>query len=152
MGVYTVHMKGSPDDLSAIERTAFVREGFAWTALLFGPFWLIGRQLWLALLVWCLAQGAIIALDAYVLPSHEALNLLEILLALALGFEGGSIRRAALASRGYHFIDVVSGRRLADAERSLFGRALAMRTPDQAPIAMGQHMPGMIGLFPSAGG
>src|SRR6478672_11524495 len=52
MNVYTVHLKGSKDDLAALERAVFVREGFSWAALIVGPLWLLWNRLWLALIVW----------------------------------------------------------------------------------------------------
>ena len=34
------------------DRATFIREGFSWPALLFGPIWLLARGLWRPLGIW----------------------------------------------------------------------------------------------------
>ncbi len=53
MPVYTVHAPVAPDaSIVAADRFAFVRDGFHFWAMVFGPLWLLSHRLWLALLGW----------------------------------------------------------------------------------------------------
>ena len=46
-------------DLRATDRFAFVRDGFHFWAMVFGPLWLLCARLWLALIGWIVAIAAI---------------------------------------------------------------------------------------------
>ena len=52
MPVYTVHAP-SPGgaDLRATDKFVFVRDGFHFWAMVFGPVWLLWNRLWLVLLI-----------------------------------------------------------------------------------------------------
>jgi hypothetical protein len=151
MGIYTVHMKGSPDEPSAIERAVFVREGFGWWAFLFGPAWLLWNRAWFTLLGWIVLQIALGWMVQTRAIPMSAQTVLELIIALGLGFEAGTIRRYVLRRRGFQMVDVVQERRLIDAERRFFARAT---THDHAPVprsSMSAGSPSLVGLFPSAG-
>src|SRR5579872_860046 len=60
MPVYTVHAPGAGgSDLRSTDRFVFVRDGFHFWAMLFGPLWLIAHRLWLALIGWLIAVIAL---------------------------------------------------------------------------------------------
>ena len=60
MPVYTVHApSAAAADLRATDKFTFVRDGFHFWAMVFGPFWLIWNWLWLALIVWIFAVVAL---------------------------------------------------------------------------------------------
>jgi hypothetical protein len=136
------------------DRAKFIREGFCWPALLFGPCWLLARGLWRPLGVWCL--GAVLAALAfrYGHVSRDAGGWLYLLSALYLGFEGRSLVAAAVERRGFALVDVVAGADRAGAERAFFSRWLADRevvvsaARPNVPVAQ----PHVIGMFPEAGG
>ena len=154
MNVYTVHLKGSQDDLATLERAVFVREGFSWAALIFGPLWLLWNRLWLALAVWLALEGALAIWSAYAAPAHSITAALQGLMHLALGFEASQLRRGALARRRFQNVGLVQGRQLMDAERAFFVGAIQARTkaPSETSSASPRtRPPDMIGLFPSAG-
>src|SRR3954454_13495335 len=113
MNVYTVHLKGSPYDPAALERSIFVRDSFAWAAFFFGPVWLLWHRLWLALLAWLVLEAVLIAWGVLASPEHVAVVALQTLMHLALGFEGAQLRRGKLARRRFAMVGVVPGRRLA---------------------------------------
>ena len=151
MGIYTVHIKGSSDEPSAYERAVFVREGFGWWAFIFGPLWLLWNRAWLALLIWtCLQFGLALLVQNQILHVG-AQSLLELILALALGFEAATLRRYVLRRRGFRMIDVVQERRLADAERRFFARVEMPHHTPSSHHGMAPGTPGLVGLFPSAG-
>jgi len=154
MNVYTVHLKGSPDDPAAVEAAIFIREGFSWWALLLGPLWLVWNRLWLALIAWLSLEAVIISLGASLLPRSWTIIALQSLMHLALGLEGAQIRRSAAARRGFRLADVVHGRQVTDAERVYFRRAgdrITVGSEQPAGPAYRERQPGMIGLFPSSG-
>jgi hypothetical protein len=154
MNVYTVHLKGSQDDLATLERAVFVREGFSWAALIFGPLWLLWNRLWLALVVWLALEGALVIWNILSPPAHSVTAALLFLMHLALAFESSQLRRGALARRRFQYVGLVQGRRLMEAERAYFLGAIKERpnAPFEASGASTRtRPPEMIGLFPSAG-
>lgn len=154
MNVYTVHLKGSQDDLATLERAVFVREGFAWAALIFGPLWLLWNRLWLALVVWLALEGALVIWNAFAPPAHSVTATLQILMHLALGFEASQLRRGALARRRFQNVGLVQGRRLMEAERAFFLGAISVQSnafTEAAGHSTRIRPPEMVGLFPSAG-
>src|SRR6201995_412269 len=100
MPVYTVHAPAAPDSsLIAADRFAFVRDGFHFWAMVFGPLWLLAHRLWLALLGWIAAVVVIDLGMAALGASGMAVLLANGLIALLTGFEAASLRRWTL-SRG----------------------------------------------------
>ena len=97
MNFYTVHVR--PE-----EPPVFVREGFSWGALLFGPLWLLSQRAWIA------AAATLIVFVAIALipspwrgwPMAGAMVL--------LGLLGRDLRRWSLARRGYGLASVVAAR------------------------------------------
>ncbi|MDB5545793.1 MAG: hypothetical protein JWO64_2942 [Hyphomicrobiales bacterium] len=154
MNVYTVHLKGSHDDLASLERVVFVRDGFSWAALIFGPLWLLWNRLWLALVVWLALEGALVIWNAFAPPTHSVTAVLQLLMHLALGFEASQLRRGALARRRFQDVGLVQGRRLMEAERAFFLEAINSSSnahPEASGASTRTRPPEMIGLFPSAG-
>src|SRR5947209_13958838 len=59
MPVYTVHAPTpGGTDLRATDKFVFVRDGFHFWAMVFGPFWLLWNRLWLALIGWIVFVAA----------------------------------------------------------------------------------------------
>ncbi len=151
MGIYSVHIKGSPDEPSAFERAVFVREGFSWWAFLLGPFWLIWTRAWLALLTWVLLQISLAYLvHAQILPIM-AESFIAFIVALCLGFEASTLRRHALVRRGFRMMDLVQESRLAEAERRFFARWSFQDQKSSTETSTVNTTPNFVGLFPSAG-
>jgi hypothetical protein len=154
MSDFTVHLKGSPDDLAALERSVFVREGFSMAALVFGPLWVLSTRLWLALVVWLALGAGLFAWALLASPAPLAVAGLVFLMHVVLAFEAAPLRRAGLGRRGYQMVTVVHGRRQLDAERAFFARWASMnhsRSPSPSPAVGRPRQTGMVGLFPSAG-
>ena len=61
MSVYTVHQPPQRKTGASAdpERFAFVRDGFYFWAMVFGPVWLLWRRLWLVLLLYAIAWIAV---------------------------------------------------------------------------------------------
>ena len=173
MPVYTVHAPVATDaSLVATDRFAFVRDGFHFWAMVFGPLWLIWHRLWLALLGWIVAI-AVIDLGMTALGAGSVAALLaNALIALLMGFEAASLQRWTLSRRNWRQLDVVVGDDEEAAERRFFDRWTARQrglSNDQWATERGgppptREIPGqpfskppplesseIIGLFPQPG-
>ena len=174
MPVYTVH---APDaggaDLRSTDRFVFVRDGFHFWALLFGPFWLLVHRLWLALIGWLIA---IVALDLALTrlgAGSSAIFFANVIVALLMGFEAASLQRWTLSRRNWRQLDIVVADDEDAAERRFFDRWTAGRRGtsfDPLTVERGgppptRDIPGqafskppplpegsIIGLFPEPGG
>src|SRR5258707_4172945 len=92
MPVYTVHAPVTNGaGIAAIERFAFVRDGFHFWAAVFGPVWLVWHRLWLALIGWIAVSLSINVRKARLCGLGTAILLGGLMNALLLGFEGSSI-------------------------------------------------------------
>src|ERR1700674_2493281 len=94
MPVYTVHAPtGNNADIRATDRFAFVRDGFhVWAALL-GVVWLAWHRLWLALIGWIVLMAAIDVAMVRLGVGGTAIFVVDVLLALLLGYEAASLKR-----------------------------------------------------------
>jgi len=174
MPVYTVHAPVMSDaGIRATDRFAFVRDGFhVWAALL-GAVWLAWHRLWLALIGWIVVMVAVDFGLAALGAGGPAIFLVDVLLALLMGFEAASLRRWTLSRRNWRQIDIVVADDEEQAERRFFERWTAKQralSNDQLAVDRGappptRNIPGqpfsrppplprseIIGLFPEPGG
>ena len=93
MPVYTVHAPSAPALREETDRFVFVRDGFHFWALVFGPFWLVWHRLWLVLIGY-LAVTAVLGTTLSLLGAGgDARTLVFLLLAILMGLEAASLRR-----------------------------------------------------------
>jgi hypothetical protein len=175
MPVYTVHAPVTNGaDLAATDRFTFVRDGFHFWAAVLTVIWLAWHRLWLALLGWIVLT---IAIDAGLVKlglGSGAILLVDLLLALLMGFEAASLQRWTLSRRNWRQLDIVVADDEETAERRFFDRWTARQrglTNDQWAVDRGGPPPtrnipgqpfskppppcgngGIIGLFPEPGG
>jgi len=173
MPVYTVHAPVTHSaDYRATDRFAFVRDGFhVWAALL-GVVWLAWHRLWLALLGWIVVMTAIDVGLVKLGTGSGTIFLVDVLLALLLGFEAASLERWTLSRRNWRQLDIVVADDEETAEHRFFDRWTARQralSNDQAAVDRGappptRDIPGqpfskppplprneIIGLFPEPG-
>ena len=157
MTVYTVHeppMRNGEAD-SDPDRFVFVRDSFHFWAFVFGPLWLLWHRLWLVLLIYILATGAVQAVLWALGVSAAAKFTVGFLIALLVGFEAASLRRWTYTRRRWSNLGLVVAPNLEAAERRFFDSWVA-RNPaalTQAPAApagswMPASAPQVVGLFP----
>jgi len=173
MPVYTVHAPvANGAGIAAIERFAFVRDGFHFWAAVFGPLWLVWHRLWLALIGWIIVALAINVGMARLGAGGTAIFWADVLIALLMGFEASSVRRWTLSRRNWRQLDIVVADDEEAAERRFFDRWTARQralSNDQAAIDRGAPPPtrdisgqgfskpppmpesSIIGLFPEPG-
>ena len=170
MTVYSVYEPISDDaDIAArADRIAFVKEGFAWFALIVPALWLLYHRMWIELFVFLAALVGLQFAFGFDRLGQELFSWVALALITLFAFEANDLRGAALQRRGYRFAGVVTGRDSAEAERSFFTAWLpqqersarsgppakkAARTVDAAaPSRSGSQGSGeeVIGLFPQA--
>jgi len=118
--LYTVHFSpfGRGPDCDA----RFVKEGFAWAAFVFGPFWAFYHRLWLAgfLLLGAIAVLALAAELALLDPAAD--TILSLGLSAVFAFEANDLRRAKLARAGLAERGLARGRGVDEAELDWFRR------------------------------
>jgi hypothetical protein len=165
MSIYTVHEPPlrAAETMPDPDRFAFVRDGFSVWAFLFAILWMLWHRLWLVLLAYVVVVVGIESALRYAGFSGLVLAIVAVFISLLVGIESGTLRRFALARRGWKNVGVVSGGDLEEAERRFFAawtRETPMKRPDApaapgtaaaAPIPRPPPSSGVIGLFPEPG-
>ena len=138
-----------------------------------GPVWLVWHRLWLALIGWIVVMVAVGFGLSALGAGGNAILLVDVLLALLMGFEAASLRRWTLSRRNWRQLDIVVADDRESAERRFFDRWTAKQRAlvnDQLAVDRGgppptRDIPGqpfsrppplprseIIGLFPEPGG
>jgi hypothetical protein len=163
MPTYTVHepplRKG--EAVFAPERFVFVRDGFYVWAFLLAPLWLLWRRLWLAFVLYLVANF-VLNVDLVLIGAPPGVKFLtSLLIALLVGLEASTIWRRKLAWKKWKMLGFVVGDDAETAERRFYA-AWAKRPDDKlaaapapqysAPVRRGPPSPSdVIGLFPEPG-
>ena len=160
MAIYTVHAPPDADvSVETADRIRFVKDGFAFWALVFPLVWLVWHRLWLALLGYLAVAVAIAALGRF--GDQTVATVVGVVFAFWFALEARGIRRWTYARRGWRLVGVVEGSSLEAAEVRFFGgwlrpaasdAATAAATVAPVPTRSYAESPGIIGLFPNAKG
>lgn len=97
------------------EHAVLVRDGFHFLAFLLPLVWLLFNRLWVEALT-VFAAGALIGGLGSWFGAAAAASVVSVLLALFIGFEGASLKVAALRRRGWREWGVVEADNAGDAE------------------------------------
>jgi hypothetical protein len=164
MAVYTVHAPVAADLRDETDKFVFVRDGFHFWAMLFGPLWLVWHRLWLVLLGY-LVLGFLLGVTLTLVGAPaNARTLVFVLLALLMGLEAASLRRWSYSRGRWQQIDFVVADDEEAAERRFFDRwtdnhdggaqppSYHVPTSANPPRATPAGSQGIIGLFPEPGG
>jgi hypothetical protein len=164
MPTFTVHQPPPRlgEAASAPERFVFVRDGFHFWAFVLAPFWLLRYRLWLAFAIY-LAASILLGIGLLLIGAGSTVQFLAgTLVALLIGFEAATFRRAKLTQRGWKMLGFVVGEDAEMAERRFFAEWSkradeAPATPPAAPeprytVPVRRGTPSdVIGLFPEPG-
>ena len=150
MAIYTVHLPvKARDAVDMADNTRFLRDGFSWGALVFGPLWLLRQRLWLELFFYIVVAGLILlAQKLWGLEEAAALALLA-LINLLLGLEGLKLVGDKLDRRKFDCCDIVAGSRRDDIERRFFARWGALPSVAATPP---QTSAPSVAVLPASGG
>lgn len=154
MAIFSVHLPGNATSGTVADRAVFVREGFAFWALLFGPLWFLRHREWLGLVGWLVIAALINVAERWTGPVTA--GGFELILAITTGVVANDIRRLTLALRGFRESVVVEGQSREAAERRFFDAWLLRRLPAVPTAQPVLHParsvpPGVLGLFPESG-
>ena len=128
MPVYTVHAPTMGNAAVApTEKFIFVRDGFHFWAALLSVVWLTWHRLWLALVGWIVLMAAVDVAMVWLRVGSGTIFLVDVLLALLLGFEAASLERWTLARRNWRMFDIVVAADEEAAERRFFDRWTAQQ-------------------------
>jgi hypothetical protein len=160
MPVFTVHAPVDAVRRADSDRFVFVRDGFHFWALLFGPLWFIWHRLWLALVAYIVIIAAIVGLMFGLRAGADAQGIVLLIVALLAGYEAASARRWALSRGWWRQLGVVVADDAEAAERRFFGQwtgesantgPSSGRTPPPVSPARSGGSNEVIGLFPQPG-
>ena len=174
MPVYTVHAPtANGADLGATDKFVFVRDGFHFWAMLFGPLWLAAKQLWLALIGWVIVTVGIVVAVVQLGGGPLAVTAISAAIAVLTGMEASTLLRWVYSRRKWRQLDVVVADDEEMAERRFFDRFTSgKRWSGYDPLSVDRGGPpptrdvpgqrfseppplpqgGIIGLFPEPGG
>ena len=163
MPTFTVHQPPprQGEAISGPERFVFVRDGFHFWAFVLAPFWLLRYRLWLAFAIY-LAVSILLGIGLLLIGAGSTVQFLAgTLVALLIGFEAATFRRAKLTRRGWKMLGFVIGEDTETAEQRFFAEWAKRAdkvpaTPSTAPeprypvpLRRGPPSPSdVIGLFP----
>ncbi|MGC4101807.1 DUF2628 domain-containing protein [Ferruginibacter sp.] len=122
MKTYTVHEppNAPANVVDRAEHMVFVKDGFSWAALIFGPIWLLAKRLWLAFVVY-MALATVISLAFEAAGVGEKfIGWVIAALHLLLGLEGSTLQRWTLDRAGWRLVGSVIGRNGDECERRFF--------------------------------
>lgn len=154
MAIFSVHLPAGAAPETAADRAVFVRDGFAFWAVLFGPLWFLRHREWLGLVGWLVIAALITVTESWLAPATAAG--FELILAIATGVVANDVRRLTLTLRGFRETGVVEGDSREAAERRFFDVWLVRPQPVPPPASPVLHParsvpPGVLGLFPESG-
>lgn len=165
MTVYTVHAPADAASETGVsektEKFVFIRDGFHFWALVFGPFWLLWNRLWLAFGLYVVVAAGLAVTLSLLRVGTDARLLVWLLLAFLVGLEGASLKRWSYSRRKWRQVDVVVADKIDAAERRFFDRWSTNErkaTPyrDTKPITpahiYGAPPADVMGSFPQPGG
>ena len=123
MAMYSVYLPSGVAGIDKVsDRARFVRDGFRFSAFVFGPFWLFWKRLWLALAIYVLAVLAMEFAGQYFKFDGQTTLFFIGMIDLFLGLEGVKMLNAKLERKGYYLADVVEGAKSDEFESRFFYR------------------------------
>jgi hypothetical protein len=149
MATYSVFEPAMHGDNAArhADRYFFLRERFNFAAFLFGPLWMIWRRLWLVLLLYVAAVGALeYGLRRLGIPAGERVAVF-VLIQFLVGLEAAALQRWTLVRRGWRDCGIVVADDLELAERRFFD----VRSARMAAAKAGASTPLQMPIEPSPG-
>src|SRR6266702_954660 len=115
MPVFTVHgLSANGGDIRLTDKFVFVRDGFHFWALVFGPLWLVWNRLWLATIGWIIVSIALQLGLASLGAGRLTIWSVDVMVALLMGLEAASLQRWTYSRGNWRQLAIV----VADDEES----------------------------------
>ncbi len=116
--IYTVHAR--PWAAAADSDAVFVPEGYNWAAFVFGPIWALWHGMWKSAIMLVVVSALLSGMTVVLGMTSGAEVAVSMGFQAMVGLWANDWRRFVLGRRDFVERGVVSGRRLADAERHYF--------------------------------
>ncbi|MFN3890043.1 MAG: DUF2628 domain-containing protein [Beijerinckiaceae bacterium] len=116
MASFSVLTRDAPASLS------LVRDGFSFSAFIFGPFWFAWTRAWLGFVMWIAGAAAIITISRVMGMGAELIAGAIFTFTLLMALEASEFRRRSLVRRGYRLVDVVEAHSGNEAEVRFLAR------------------------------
>ncbi|ODS01187.1 hypothetical protein AUC68_12520 [Methyloceanibacter methanicus] len=116
------------------EKIAFVKEGFAWIALIVPILWLIYHRMWLELLAFLAVFLSLPAIFGNDPVGKDLAGWASLGLTVLFAFEANDLRAWALRRRGFRFAGTAWGRDQTEAETRFFTRWLPEQAQSQPAV------------------
>ena len=103
MRIYTVHEKSDlpREGAGAADEAVPVKEGFCWPAFILSPLWALWHRLWLAAIIFFLANTVLSQLLVSFGANEAARGAASLALAMIIGWTANDFRRRKLNKRGF---------------------------------------------------
>jgi hypothetical protein len=149
MAIYSVHNRPA----ARVDDAIFVKDGFAWAALVFTLLWTLWHRMWIVAAIVFSTTAAIAALASWLGLGDAPVNLASLAVGLILGFEGNDLRRWSLARQGYEELGLAPGHDLDEAELRFFAAQASYQPAASNPVPPKLRPEGHdpLGLFGTAG-
>lgn len=149
MAIYSVHNRPA----ARVDDAIFVKDGFAWPALVFTLLWTLWHRMWIVAAIVFSTTAAVAALASWLGLGDAPVNLASLAVGLILGFEGNDLRRWSLARQGYEELGLAPGRDLDEAELRFFAAQSSFQpsASNAVPPKLRSEGHDPLGLFGTAG-
>lgn len=132
MNTYSVYLPPNSNDEQEISDAKFLVDGNSLLAIFAPPIWLAWHRLWWGLAVYVAIIAALTMM--YFTPLREAGLYLSVIPGIFLMLEGNELVRQRHERRGWHYLGLVQGQNLEDAETRFFETQLLADTAADSPI------------------
>ncbi len=120
MNLYAVFLPADGGSGEALERAAFVRQGFSREAFWLTPFWAARKKLWGAFGFWLVWVGFVAALAVAFRLDGAVVALIYLIGAFGFGLEGDRLEQGRLMRSGFALHSLALGACRGEAEEIFF--------------------------------
>ncbi len=122
MKTYTVFAPKN-DDRSFKDRVAdyrFVKEGYAFWAAIFGPLWLLAKQMWLEALAYFIGLSILLSILQLAGLNEIGSSLFVFLVSIIFALFARDIEAMHLERQGFKMVSLVTGKSFSECEEKYF--------------------------------
>lgn len=112
-----------PDNRAVVEQAAdfkFLKEGYSILAALFGPFWLVAKQLWIEAAIYFVGLGSLLGALGFFGLNEIGATLFYFITSALFAIFARDIEAWHLERGGYRMVSIVTGKTYAECEEKYF--------------------------------
>jgi hypothetical protein len=135
--IYSVYEPANPEtDIGhRAEKLVFIKDGFAWWAMIAPVIWLIYHRLWLGLIGFLAVLGALHGvMYLFGVTSEDSTALVSMGWSVGFGFLANDIRRLLIERRDYKLVGAIIAHSQTEGERRFFERWQPNRSAGEALV------------------